>query len=63
MHLKRKLFFTTSAAVLLLLGQASAATPADEKDKVLRRLDAAAMQLPLHLRRVRVRLCHHRSDS
>jgi outer membrane lipoprotein-sorting protein len=42
MHLKSKLFFAVSVAVLLLAGHASAATPAEEKEKVLRRLDAAA---------------------
>ncbi|HEY1256785.1 MAG TPA: hypothetical protein VGF01_18585 [Terracidiphilus sp.] len=42
--MKSKLFFTTSAALLLFIGQASAATPAEEKDKVLRQLDAAAMR-------------------
>jgi hypothetical protein len=44
MHLRRKLFFATSMAVLLMAGRLSAATPADEKDKVLRRLDAAALK-------------------
>jgi outer membrane lipoprotein-sorting protein len=42
MHLRKELFFTASIAVLLLASRMAFAAPADEKDKVLRRLDAAA---------------------
>ena len=42
MHLRKELFFTASIAVLLLAARVAFAAPADEKDKVLRRLDAAA---------------------
>jgi outer membrane lipoprotein-sorting protein len=42
MHLRRKLFLSASIAVLLLAGRVSAASPAEEKEQVLRRLDVAA---------------------
>jgi outer membrane lipoprotein-sorting protein len=40
--MRRKLFFAASLAVLLLTARVALAAPADEKDKVLRRLDAVA---------------------
>jgi len=42
MHLRSKLFFAASMTVLLLAARLSAATPTEEKDKVLRRLDTVA---------------------
>jgi outer membrane lipoprotein-sorting protein len=42
MHMGRKLFFAASMALLLLATRAAFAAPADEKEKVLRRLDDAA---------------------
>jgi len=42
MQMRRKLFFAASLAVLLLTARVALAAPADEKDKVLRRLDAVA---------------------
>lgn len=42
MHLRRKLFFAASMAVFVLVARVAFAAPADEKDKVLSRLDAAA---------------------
>jgi outer membrane lipoprotein-sorting protein len=42
MHIRRKLFFTATMAVLLLAARVAMAAPGDEKDKVLRRLDAVA---------------------
>jgi outer membrane lipoprotein-sorting protein len=42
MHLRRKLFFAASMAVVLLATRVAMAAPADEKERVLRRLDAAA---------------------
>jgi outer membrane lipoprotein-sorting protein len=42
MHLRRKLVFAASMALLLLTARAAFAAPADEKDRVLRRLDEAA---------------------
>jgi outer membrane lipoprotein-sorting protein len=42
MHMGRKLFFAASMALLLLAARTAFAAPADEKEKVLRRLDEAA---------------------
>jgi outer membrane lipoprotein-sorting protein len=42
MHLRRKLFLATLMTVLVLAARVGLAAPADEKEKVLRRLDAVA---------------------
>jgi outer membrane lipoprotein-sorting protein len=42
MHMGRKLFFAASMALFLLTARMALAAPADEKENVLRRLDAAA---------------------
>jgi outer membrane lipoprotein-sorting protein len=42
MHLRRKLFLAALMTVLLLAARVAVAAPADEKEKVLRRLDAVA---------------------